>query len=164
MMNLYDASVPVLQRYIMQLALLLRKIPAEHETALLQASIAPDMRPLWQQILIALGFALRATASITGQAIPQFDFQAKSLLQLQHDIEYTLDFLAQLTPESFTHTDAITISHQAGQANHEMAAPVYLQHFALPNFFFHLTCVYAILRQRGISLSKGDFDGFHQYN
>ena len=161
-MNLYPTSVPVLQHYIKQLANLLAKIPSEREADFLSRSIAPDMRPLWQQVLITLGFALRATAPLAGLATPQLDFQAKNLAQLQQDIKYTQAFLAQLTAAQFDHAPD-RIEHQAGNATHSMSGEVYLHQYALPNFFFHLTCVYAILRQQGIALSKGDFDGFHQY-
>ena len=162
-MNLYLTSVPVLQHYIKQLAHLLAKIPSEREADFWSKSIASDMRPLWQQVLITLGFALRATAPLAGLATPQLDFKTKNLAQLQQDIKYTQAFLAQLTAAQFDHAPD-RIEHQAGNATHSMSGEVYLHQFALPNFFFHLTCVYAILRLNHISLSKGDFDGFHQYN
>lgn len=164
MINLYNTSVPTFQRYISNLAVMLDKIPRDNEADFLSKSIAPDMRPLWQQVLMTLGFALRATAPLAGLTTPQLNFQAKNLCQLQQDIEQTQAFLAQLTVAQFDHADALIINHQAGLAVHDMTASVYLHQYALPNFFFHLTCVYAILRQHNLPLSKGDFDGFHQYN
>ena len=164
---MYNSSIPILQRYLSQLTGMLVQAQ-EHltvnETDFLRSRLAPDMFPLWQQVLITISFSLRASAPLAGCSKPQIDFHEKSFNQLHHDIQEAQKFLNQLTPEQFTANADAIIYHQAGQAVHEMPSSVYLQHYALPNFFFHLTCVYAILRQQGVPLGKSDFDGFHQYN
>ena len=166
-MMMYGACVPVLQHYLNQLDHMLlktqRHLATKPEAELLQLRLAPDMMVLWQQILVAIGFSLRASAPLVEVDAPTTQFEEKSIESLRADLQVAQNFLGQLKPEQFINRGHVNIQHQAGDTVLDMPASVYLQHYALPNFFFHLSMVYALLRQYGVPLGKHDFDGFHQY-
>ena len=166
-MMMYEACVPVLQHYLNQLDHMLlktqRHLATKPETELLQLRLAPDMMVLWQQVLVAIGFSLRASAPLVEVDAPTIQFEEKSIEFLRADLQVAQNFLSQLKPEQFINRGHLNIQHQAGDAVLDMPASVYLQLYALPNFFFHLSMVYALLRQYGVPLGKHDFDGFHQY-
>lgn len=118
-MNLYELSTPILQHYLQQLDGMLVKAQLHQELSredLLNSSIASDMRPLWQQVLIALGFSMRATAPLAGLSTPQLDFKEKNFNQLREDLSFALNFLNQLTREQFNGSGNRQIIHQAGLA------------------------------------------------
>ncbi|MCV2422079.1 DUF1993 family protein [Paucibacter sp. DJ2R-2] len=166
---LYTASVPVFQRYLRQLGLMLDAAQAEltagrlSEAQLLEARLAPDMLPLRLQVEIAAGFVLRACAPLQGQAVPPLGTPDPGLAGLQALLQERLSYLDSLVAESFREAELRQISSDAGQAQLQLPATEFLQHLALPNFFFHLTCTYALLRQLGVPLGKQDFDGLHRY-
>jgi hypothetical protein len=168
-LNLYAASVPVFQRFLRQLSAML-DLAQSHclsgaisESDLLAARLAPDMLPLRSQIEVAGGFVLRALAPLLGRELPAFGDYPASLSGLQAMIRARQAWLSQLTPEQFKEAEAKQISSDAGHANIELPAADFLCQFALPNFFFHLSCAYAVLRQQGVALSKEDFDGLHRW-
>lgn len=163
---MYNASIPVFLRYLNQLDKMLISTQQHltmSETDLLRSRLAPDMLPLWQQILMTVGFALRGCAPLAELETPYLDYHEKGLSLLHQDIKLAKQFLASIQPEQLSHVENLRITHQAGHAQLTMNGADYLYQFALPNFFFHMTCVYAILRQQGVTLGKQDFDGFHQY-
>lgn len=167
--TLYDASVPVFSHYLQQLAHMLAKaaIHAQEDgyaaEKLLTARLAPDMFNLAQQVGITAGFSLRACYPLAGQAIPSLPDTGSSFAGLQACLGQTLGLLQCLTREQMAHTPELPITTQAGQAQRQFNRHDYLLHYTLPNFFFHLGMVYAILRHQGVPLSKQDFDGHHAY-
>ena len=168
-LNLYAVSVPVFQRYLKQLSVMLDLAQLQvttgaiSEADLLAARLAPDMLPLRSQIEVAGGFVLRALAPLLGRKVPAFGDYSADLSGLQAMIRARQTWLAELTPEQFEAAEGKQISSDAGRSTIELAATDFLCQFALPNFFFHLSCAYAILRQQGVSLSKEDFDGLHRW-
>ncbi|WP_296509834.1 DUF1993 family protein [Rhodoferax sp.] len=166
---LYTASVPVFARYLVQLQGLLAKASTHcadtgnPEASLLQARLAPDMLPLGVQVEIAVNFVFRACAPLAGQPVPPFGEHHESLARLQARVETAQAFLRTLQPKDFAAAAERTIHDPAGQATVALDGSTFLQQYALPNFFFHLSMVYALLRQQGLLLSKGDFDGWHVY-
>jgi hypothetical protein len=158
----YAASVPVFQRYLGQLARMV-DAGAAHGVAL-QARLAPDMLPLGLQIDIASQFALRACAPLAGRAVPPFGQGSDSYADLYARIHSTQAFLAELTPAQMANSAQRQCTDQAGQATVALPGESFLSQYALPNFFFHLTSAYALLRQQGVPLGKADFDGWHQYD
>jgi hypothetical protein len=179
-LNLYAATVPVFQRYLQQLQLIL-DLAQEHlckqaqnsmdanqarelEAQILNARLAPDMLPLHSQVQVAGGFVLRAIAPLLGRPVPAFGDYPNSLVGLQQMLSDRQSFLTELQPSQFQAMDEHRIIRSdAGQTNIELPAMDFALQFALPNFFFHLTCAYAILRQQGLPLSKQDFDGLHRW-
>jgi uncharacterized protein len=167
---LYTASVPVFARYQIQLQGLLDKAAAycalqgPMEAVLLQARLAPDMLPLGVQVEIAVNFVFRACAPLAGKTVPPFGEHRESLAKLQARVEAAQAFLHTLQPEDFAAAAQRTIHDPAGETTVALDGSTFLQQYALPNFFFHLSMVYALLRQHGLPLSKGDFDGWHVYS
>ncbi len=166
---LYASSVPVFLRYLGQIGHLLGL--AEHyvaqgniaEPALLGTVLASDMYPLVTQAEIAINFSLRASYPLAGLPIPPYgDFQP-SLQSLRQRLARAHSLLRALESQSFVAAALRTIQAEAGQATHAMPAEQYLLHYAMPNFFFHTSMVYAILRHVGVPVGKADFDGFHAY-
>jgi uncharacterized protein len=157
----YEASVPVLTRYITHLSRMLGKAQthaASHQSdpaSILQARLAPDMLPLATQVEIAANFVFRLCAPLAGQPLPPNGAHGASFESLQARLQQALEFMARLKPEQMDSPAPRNLSSQAGQA----MVTVY----ALPNFFFHVSMAYAILRHEGVDLGKADFDGFHVY-
>ena len=161
---LFDASVPVFRRYLVQLqGLLARAAQHDQSAELLQARLAPDMLPLAVQVEVAVNFVFRACAPLAGQAVPAFGEHRASFATLQARVDQGLAFLAALQPTQFAEATQRQISDPAGETTVTLDGKTFLHQYALPNFFFHLSMVYAILRQQGLPLSKGDFDGWHVY-
>lgn len=158
---MYAVSVPVFQRYLGQLAKMV-DAGAAHGCHL-QARLVPDMLPLGLQIDIATQFALRACAPLAGLEAPPFGQGSASFADLRSRIRRAQAFLANLTPEQMVGAAQRPCTDQAGKATVALSGAEFLSQFALPNFFFHLTSAYALLRQQGVPLGKADFDGWHAY-
>lgn len=166
---LFEASVPVFSRYLNQLSTLIQIAEAHAqrhalaEAEILQARLSPDMLPLALQIEIAANFVKRACAPLAGLDIPGYESRCESFAELQQHIETTRIFVATLSPEQMATAASRTHESKAGEALVTLKGTEFLTQYALPNFFFHLTTAYAILRHIGIAVGKADFDGFHQY-
>jgi uncharacterized protein len=168
-LTLYDASVPVFTRYLKNLAKLLALAQAhaasEHldPATLLDARLAPSMLPFAMQVEIATQFSLRACAPLAQQGVPAHGEHARSFEALAARIAAALNFLEAMTPAQMEGAAERVISSRAGEEVLSLPGREFLLQYALPNFFFHLTTAYAILRQQGLLIGKGDFDGFHVY-
>lgn len=166
---LYQASVPVMLRYLGRLQGLLDAAQAHAQGAgraiddLLQARLAPDMLPLATQVVIAANFGLRTCFPLAGQAVPDYGAFADDSDGLRARLAHVTARLQALSPQQFEAADERTLTSQAGEARVALPAPDFLFQYALPNFFFHLGTAYAILRAQGVPLGKQDFDGFHAY-
>jgi hypothetical protein len=121
------------------------------------ARLIPDMLPFTRQVMIATDHAKGASARLSGVEIPKFEDTETTFPELKARIQKTLDFIAGLKPAQFEGSDArdVTITLQAGPQTFKGSA--YLLHFALPNFYFHVTTAYDILRQSGVEIGKRDF-------
>ena len=168
-LTMYEASVPVFTRYLGQLARIV-SLAEEHATkrnidpqSVLQAQLAPSMYPFALQVEIAANFAFRACAPLAGMEIPPCGEHRASFTALKARITQTLAFLATLTPDQMEASEGRQFLSQAGLGSISLAGPVFLQQYALPNFFFHVSTAYAILRHIGVELGKADYDGFHVY-
>ena len=162
-MQIYDASVPVFTHFLNSLSAILKKAEAHcaarkiDPAVMLGYRLAPDMFALARQVQIASDAAKGAGARLAGVAIPSFPDEEKSFEELQARIAKTRDFLAGLKREQFEGADTRAISIKAGPRELEFAGAAYLETWAKPNFFFHLTTAYAILRHAGVELGKPDF-------
>lgn len=158
---LYTASVPVCLHYLSRSRRLLRATRGRSD--LLRERLAPDMFTAGQQFASAAGFALRACCPLAGQPMP--DFPA---LEMDHDgilarIGVAEECLKGLDPADFDGAETREVSHIAGFAELSQSGADYLHLFAMPNFMFHLSMGFAVLRQRGLDIGKSDFDGLHDY-
>jgi hypothetical protein len=167
--TMYDASVPVFSRYLRQLSSMLSL--AERHAAkdgldvsmLLQARLSPSMYPFAKQVEIAANFAVRACAPLAGVEHPAAQDHAESFDGLQERIARVLTFLDALTPAQMAGSEDREFTSQAGMEAVSLPGRVFLMQYALPNFFFHVTTAYAILRHMGVGVGKSDYDGFHTY-
>jgi len=166
---MHAVSVPVFGRYLGQLAHIVALAEAHalreglDPQRLLQARLADDMLPFAAQVDIAAQFSLRACAPLAGLEVPAFGSHSGSFAALQERIGRSSAFLAALTPAQMQGSEHRAVSERAGQATVSLPGADFLLLYALPNFFFHMSTAYAILRQAGVRLGKSDFDGFHVY-
>jgi hypothetical protein len=120
--------------------------------------LAPDMLPFTRQVLIACDAAKLAVARISGVEAPKFDDKEATFPELKARIEKTLDYLGSVPAGALDGTEAKEITFPVGrEATRTMTAQDYLTTWALPNFFFHVTTAYAILRHNGVDLGKADY-------
>lgn len=163
--DLYQASVPVFVRYLGQLDGLLRLANdgTLDEAVLLQTRLAPDMLPFEVQVQIVANFALRACFPLAGQPLPAYGEFAASFGGLHARVVRAMEMVSELPEQAFAGAGQRLLVDQAGEVQIRLPAAEFLLQYALPNFFFHLSMVYAILRMSGLPLSKGHFDGFHRY-
>ena len=168
-LTMYGASVPVFARYLGQLASMLslaETFAAKRHMdpqSVLQARLSPSMYPFAMQVEIAANFSVRACAPLAGLEVPSFGEHRESFAALKEHVARTLEFLATLSPSQMVGSEGSRFSSQAGVGSVSLEGPVFLLQYALPNFLFHVTTAYAILRHIGVGLSKANYDGFHVY-
>jgi hypothetical protein len=163
---MHSASVPVFQRMLGNLLKWLDKAEAHAQARkfspdnYLALRLAPDMLPFIKQIQIASDNAKGCVARLAGQEIPKWDDTETTLADARARIQRTLDYVASVPAAAFE-----------GSETREIVIPLrnrdplvftgenYLRHFALPNFYFHVTTAYALLRHAGVDLGKSDYLG-----
>ncbi len=127
---------------------------------LLQSRLAPDMFPLVRQAQTATDFAKNGSARLAGVEAPRFEDDETTIDQLKARIRKTLDYLKRLDPKQIDASADREITFPLGRTEKgHMQGEDYLNHFLLPNFYFHLTAAYAILRHCGVDIRKRDFLG-----
>jgi len=152
----------VFLRYLDQLACILDKVEAFGRDITAER-LHPDMLPLLQQAKTAIGFALRTCCPLAGRPIVSFGDADYSLASVRRELEATRDYLAAIPDSDFAAIDGVRVDTRAGFADLHLSGWEYYLTYALPNFFFHYTTVYAIARRAGVPLGKADFDGYHGY-
>lgn len=164
--SLYAASVPVFRQLLASLADLLDKAEAHavanriEPDALLGARLFPDMFPLLRQVQLASDFAKGACARLAGVESPRYEDNERGFAELQQRISKTLGFIDSLDAAAIDAGASRPITHGAGErARHFDSGAVYLTHYALPNFYFHVTTAYNLLRHNGVPVGKKDFIG-----
>lgn len=164
-LSMYDASVTVFQHNLRQLSHLLDKglahAAARHidPATLVNARLADDMRPLSFQIQSASDASKLAVVRLTGVAAPSFPDTETTFAELKTRIDKTREYLQGVPREAFVGSEERKFSMKAGGAEIDFVGQPYLLHFALPNFFFHVTTAYAILRHHGVEIGKRDYLG-----
>lgn len=158
----YEFSVPIFKKGLKSLEHLLDMAVAHAatyeggEAALLEARLAPDMLPFVRQVQIAADNAKGASARLAGVEVPSFADGETTIAELKERVAKTITFLDTLTEAQFADaaTRRIELPYFAGK--HFIGAE-YLKQYAIPNFFFHLTTAYDVLRNAGALLGKSDF-------
>ena len=118
------------------------------------------MLPLIRQVQIATDFAKSLSARLAGVDVPAYDDNEQSFTELQGRIGKTLSFIESLTPEQFEGSETREIVLRPGTPKEKkMVGHTYLSNYGLPQFLFHVTTAYAILRHNGLEVGKGDFMG-----
>ena len=157
--GLYEASVPLFVNSLTNMRDWLGKAAQEKDEAtLLDARLAPDMRPLPAQYQMASDSAKNALARLTGTDAPSMPDTEKSFAELIERCDRTIAYLSGFDANSLTGSEdrEVVLKFPNGTGYRFLGAQ-YLTGFALPNFFFHVTTAYAILRNAGVSLGKPDF-------
>lgn len=159
--DLYDASVPAFVRGLTSLSALLDKALEQgfDEGKMMEARLAPDMNPFPAQIRTAAFSARGCVARLTGQDWPKTDDSEASFAELQATIALSLDFIRSVPREAFDGAEdrEVVLKFPGGEMTFTGAA--YLTGFALPNFYFHITTAYALLRSAGAEIGKRDYLG-----
>jgi hypothetical protein len=156
--GMYEASVPVFVASLTSMRGWLDKAAQEKdEAALMEARLAPDMRPLPAQYQMASDSAKNALARLTGTEARSMPDTEQSFAELKDRCDRTIDYLKGFDAAALAGSDrevAITFPNGMG---YRFVGGHYLTGFPLPNFLFHATAAYAILRNAGVSLGKPDF-------
>lgn len=164
-LSVYQASVPVFARGLTNLRAVLQKA---HDHALtkgfepsilLSSRLYPDMHPLTRQVQIASDAAKFCIARLAGIEPPKYEDVETTFDELYARIDKTLAYLEGFDAAKLEGSESRTVMLTMRTGKHELQGDVYLLHFALPNFFFHLTTAYAILRHNGVELGKFDYLG-----
>lgn len=161
-MNLYDATIPVFTKMLHNLESWLDKATAFAEQKkfdpeiFVQLRLAPDMYPLTRQIQAACDTAKYAAAKMAGKEPPVHPDTETNLAELRARLATCIKYLETFTREDFVNCEERTVSHEWMRGK-TLRAGDYLDHFVLPNLYFHLTAAYAILRHNGVTLGKMDF-------
>ena len=164
-LSMFDASVPALLQGLKGLRTVLAKAEAHAEAkkidpaALLQARLYPDMFSLVRQVQIATDFAKGAAGRLAGSELPVFDDVETSFAELQARVAKAATFIDGLSPAAFEGSETREISLKRRGETVTFPGKDYLLSQALPNFWFHVTTAYAILRHNGVELSKSDYMG-----
>jgi hypothetical protein len=128
-------------------------------SVLLQSRLFPDMFPLTKQVQIACDFAKGAAGRLAGVEMPKYDDNETTFEQLRARIEKTLAFVDTCKAAQMEGSESRPISLTMGGKNYSFNGLDYLNHMVFPNFYFHVTTAYNILRHNGVELGKADFVG-----
>lgn len=162
---MYQSSVPVFLRYLNNLAAILRK--AEKNAAdrkidlavFVNARLAPDMYPLAKQIQLVSDNAKGPAARLAGMDVPSMPDTEVTFAELQQRVAKTIAFLETIPAAAMAGAETRDIELKMPSRTLQFKGADYLTMFALPNFYFHLTTAYAILRHNGVDIGKRDYLG-----
>ena len=157
--GIYQASVPMFVDGLTNMRAWLDRAAAEgNEASLIEARLDPDVRPLPAQYQMASDSAKNALARLTGTEAPSMPDTESSFVELQARCDRTIDYLESFNAAALVGSEdrPVEIRFPNGMG-YQFDGAQYLTGFALPNFFFHATTAYAILRNAGIALGKPDF-------
>jgi len=164
--GMYSASVPVYQRQLTAISKVLDKGSAwaaakkVDETVIMGTRITPDMLPFSRQVQIACRFAEESVARLAGAEVPKAPENAeKTLADLRVRIASVLDYIKGFDAGKINGSGTREIVLTIGGNPLKLTGEQYLTFMALPNFYFHCTTTYAILRQAGVEIGKRDFLG-----
>ena len=163
---IYTNSVPVFKQLLTALKAILSQASAYaaaksiEPDAFLQARLYPDMFPLVKQVQIAADFARGVAARLAGVDVPNFEGKEKSFSDLDELLTQTLKFLDSVNADRFKGSETKEIVLRPGTPKEKkLSGQVYLSHYGLPQFLFHVTTAYALLRHNGLPIGKRDFMG-----
>ena len=163
--SMYNASIPVFIKSLGNLEAILDKAIAHaaarkiEDSALTDARLYPDMFTLTRQIRVATDMSKGAGARLAGIEIPRFEDNERTLVDLKARLHKAIDFLKTLTAAQINGTEDKTITLTVGGNTMTFKGLDYLLYWALPNFYFHVTTAYNLLRHNGIEIGKMDFLG-----
>jgi hypothetical protein len=165
-LTMHSASVPVFVRMLGNMLTWLDKAQAHAEARKFDTAnylglrLAPDMLPLTKQVQIATDMVKGAVARLSGSEVPKWDDNEASLDDLRARLRKTIDYVQSVPAASIDGSDGreILLPTRAGEPL-RFTGETYLKFFVLPNFYFHATTTYALLRHAGVELGKTDYLG-----
>jgi hypothetical protein len=162
---MYQASIPVFVRMLDNLSGILDKAAAHAEAKkidpaiFINARLAPDMFPLSRQVQIATDMVKGCTARLAGIEVPGYEDNETTFAELQARIAKTKAFIESVSASQIDGSEERKITLKFGSKELSFFGQTYLLDFVLPNFHFHLTTAYAILRHNGVEIGKKDYTG-----
>ncbi|GAC1330666.1 MAG: DUF1993 domain-containing protein [Steroidobacteraceae bacterium] len=163
--RMYDFSIPMLTRGLTNLSAILDKAAAyaaakKFDSAILaQSRLFPDMHPLVRQVQIACDTAKGAAGRLAGIEVPKHEDTEATFADLKARIAKTVDFLKSIDAGRLNDSESRDIELKFPNGVWKFTGIAYLTDFVLPNFYFHCSMVYALLRKAGVDIGKGDFLG-----
>ena len=163
--SMFTASVPVYTQFLTSLSAILKKAAAHAEakkidpSIFINARLSPDMYALARQVQIATDHAKGSLARLAGVEVPSYPDTEATFDELEARIQKTLAYVKTFKPEQIDGTEGKEIVLTFGTQKFPFNGQTYLIQFALPNFYFHTTMAYAILRENGVDVGKRDFIG-----
>jgi hypothetical protein len=163
--SMYQASVPRFANTLRNLSAILDKAQAHAETKKIeplvftQARLAPDMFPLPRQVQIACDGAKGAVARLAGVDIPKHEDTEQTFAELKARIAKTVEFVQSLQPAQIDGSDDKEVVIKLRGQDVKFSGVQYLLGYAYPNFYFHVTTAYNILRHNGVEIGKRDYLG-----
>ena len=164
-LSMYQASIPAFVQMLNSLSAILDKADAHAQNrkidpdVLLTYRLAPDMLPFVRQIQIAADLAKGAAARLAGVEVPKHDDTEKTFADLKARLAKTVAFVQSFKPSEIDGSEDRDIKLTLGEHTMNFKGQPYLVHFTMPNFYFHCTTAYDILRHCGVELGKRDFIG-----
>lgn len=157
--SIYDASAPLFTASLKNMKLWLDKAEAEKgEAALIDARLAPDMHPLPRQFQIASDAAKGAMARLAGIEPPSMPDTETTFAELRERCDKTIAFIESIGRDALADAaDREVVLKFPNGMGYRFTGAAFLTGFALPNFYFHVTTAYAILRNAGVTVGKPDF-------
>lgn len=162
---MYQASVPRFANILKNLSALLEKAQTHVEArkidpaALTNFRLYPDMLPMKRQVQIACDTAKGAVARLAGVEVPKHDDTEETFAELRARIAKTIDLIQSFKPAQIDGSEEKNIHLKLGQREVDFKGMQYLLGHAIPNFYFHVTTAYDILRHNGVELGKRDYIG-----
>jgi hypothetical protein len=164
--SLYTATIPVFKQMLLALSDVLKK-GEEHAqnrkfepTVLLQSRLFPDMLPLVRQVQIACDFAKSVPARIAGVEVAAYEDSEQSFAELQQRIAKTLALIEGMTAEQLNGSAVKEVVLRPGTPKEKkLSVEDYALKYGMPQFFFHVTTAYNLLRHNGVEIGKKDYMG-----
>ena len=164
-LSMYQASVPVFVRGLTNLRAILAKARSHAESkkidpaVLLASRLYPDMHPLTRQVQIASDAAKFCLARLADVEPPSFPDSETTFEELDERLAKTIAYVKEFDAAKLAGSDERVVKLNMRDGTLEFPGMTYLLHFAVPNFFFHVTTAYGILRHNGVELGKVDYLG-----
>jgi len=162
---MYQASIPAFIRMLDNLSTILDKAAAHAEAKkiapaiFINARLTPDMFPLSRQVQIATDMVKGCAARLAGIEVPSYEDNEATFAELQARVAKTVAFLQSIEASQIDGSEERDITVKFGSREFKFLGQAYLVDFVIPNFHFHLTCTYAILRHNGVDVGKMDYIG-----
>jgi uncharacterized protein len=163
--SMHDFLIPVLTRGLTTMSAILDKAAAQAAAkkfdcaVLAQARLFPDMYPLVRQVQIACDTAKGAAARLAGIEVPRHEDTEATFDELKARIAKTLDIVKSVSAAQLKDAESRAIEIKFPNGSWKFTGIGYVTDFVLPNFYFHVSMVYALLRKNGIEIGKSDFLG-----